>query len=100
MAVRRGYLEFVIGEKFSSQSASRLKRTSDRGKPLQLTVATRKNLSFIVVVLFLFLFRIGFGLCSEFWFEDERQVYLIGLKHFTTHAWPYFGPDVTNQIQI
>jgi hypothetical protein len=41
-----------------------------------------------------------FGLCSEFWFEDERQVYLIGLKHFTTHAWPYFGPDVTNQIQI
>jgi hypothetical protein len=65
-----------------------------------LTGATRKNLSFIVVVLFLFLFRLAFGLCSEFWFEDERQVYLIGLKHFTTHAWPYFGPDVTNQIQI
>src|SRR4030095_8549861 len=67
---------------------------------LEIAGATRKNLSFIVVVLFLFLFRLAFGLCSEFWFEDERQVYLIGLKHFTTHAWPYFGPDVTNQIQI
>jgi hypothetical protein len=43
---------------------------------------------------------LAFGLTSEFWFEDERQIYLIGLKHFATHAWPYFGPDVTNQIQI
>jgi hypothetical protein len=48
----------------------------------------------------LFVFRLAYGLTSEFWFEDERQVYLIGLKHFATHAWPYFGPDVTNQIQI
>src|SRR6476660_788517 len=96
MALRRGHLEFV--NLVLSQQDS--KRISNRDKPLQLTGATRKNLSFIVVVLFLFLFRLAFGLSSEFWFEDERQVYLVGLKHFTTHAWPYFGPDVTNQIQI
>jgi len=31
---------------------------------------------------------------SEFWFADELQVYLLGLKYFTTGLWPYFGPDV------
>jgi hypothetical protein len=47
-----------------------------------------------------FLFRLAFGLCSEFWFEDEKQIYLIGLKFYSTGQWPYFGPDVTNTIQI
>lgn len=47
-----------------------------------------------------FLFRLWFGLCSEFWYEDELQIYLIGLKFFATGAWPYFGPDVTYGIQI
>jgi hypothetical protein len=56
--------------------------------------------SHLIAILFLFLFRLAYGLSSEFWFDDERQIYLIGLKHFTTHSWPYFGPDVTNQIQI
>ncbi|PYS91521.1 MAG: hypothetical protein DMF64_11790 [Acidobacteria bacterium] len=41
-----------------------------------------------------------FGLCSEFWFEDEKQIYLLGLKFYATRAWPYFGPDVTPFIQI
>jgi hypothetical protein len=41
-----------------------------------------------------FLFRLGFGLCSEFWFEDETQIFLLGLRYHSTHAWPYFGPDV------
>jgi len=63
-----------------------------------LIAPTRKT--FALALLVLFLFRLGFGLTSEFWFEDERQVYLIGLKSFATHSWPYFGPDVTNQIQI
>ena len=49
----------------------------------------------------MFLLRLTFGLCSEFWFEDELQIYLLGLKHFTTGAWPYFGPDVVyTQSQI
>jgi len=26
--------------------------------------------------------------------DDERQIYLIGLKYFTTGEWPYLGPDV------
>jgi hypothetical protein len=49
-----------------------------------------------------FLFRLAFGLCLDFWtqVEDEKQIYLIGLKFFTTGAWPYFGPDVTNTIQV
>jgi hypothetical protein len=33
-------------------------------------------------------------LCSEFWFPDELQIYLIGLKSFTTGTWPTYGPDV------
>lgn len=41
-----------------------------------------------------FAFRLGFGLCSEFWFEDETQIFLLGLRFHATHAWPYFGPDV------
>ena len=47
-----------------------------------------------------FLFRLGFGLCSQFWADDERQVYLIGLKFYATGAWPYFGPDVENGVQV
>ena len=48
------------------------------------------------ITLFLtavFSFRLLFGL-HYYWDEDARQVYLIGLKFFTTKAWPYFGPDV------
>jgi hypothetical protein len=48
----------------------------------------------------IFLFRLGFGLCLPFWTDDEKQIYLIGLKFYCTRAWPYFGPDVTNTIQI
>ena len=48
-----------------------------------------------------FVLRLAFGLCSEFWYEDELQIYLIGLKFYTTGAWPYFGPDVVyTQTQI
>jgi hypothetical protein len=48
-----------------------------------------------------FAFRLGFGLCSEFWTSrDNQQIYLLGLKFYTTRWWPYFGPDVTATIQI
>lgn len=47
-----------------------------------------------------FLFRLGFGLCSEIWFIDQQQIYLIGLKYYTTGFWPYFGPDVAPHIQL
>src|SRR2546430_2188028 len=61
---------------------------------------SRKRWLIALLLVAAFLFRLGFGLCSEFWFEDELQVYLIGLKFFSTGAWPYFGPDVAYQIQI
>lgn len=41
-----------------------------------------------------FLFRLAYGLSSSFWTEDERQVYLIGLRSFARNEWPYFGADV------
>ncbi len=41
-----------------------------------------------------FAFRLAFGLTYDFWFEDQTQIFLIGLRHHATGAWPYFGPDV------
>jgi len=41
-----------------------------------------------------FAFRLGFGLLSEFFFEDETQIFLLGLRFHSTGAWPYFGPDI------
>ena len=52
---------------------------------------SKKLFIFVIVAFFI---RLAFGLCSEFWFDDELQIYLIGLKFFTTGHWPYFGPDV------
>jgi hypothetical protein len=46
------------------------------------------------LIILLFLLRLIYGLCAEFWFEDELQIYLIGLKSYTTQTWPFFGPDV------
>jgi hypothetical protein len=41
-----------------------------------------------------FAFRLLFGLSSEFFFEDETQIFLLGLRYHTTSHWPLFGPDV------
>lgn len=49
---------------------------------------------FWLLLFALFLARLAFGLCSEFWFPDELQIYLIGLKSYCLDAWPWFGPDV------
>lgn len=60
-----------------------------------------KKLNFIFFLIVLFAGRLVYGLCSEFWFEDELQIYLIGLKSYTTQTWPYYGPDVVyTQTQI
>ncbi len=42
----------------------------------------------------LFALRVGYGLSMPFWSEDERQVYLIGLRSFARNEWPHFGADV------
>jgi len=49
---------------------------------------------FPLALVALFLFRLGYGLTREFFFEDETQIFLMGLRHFATGIWPYFGPDV------
>lgn len=48
----------------------------------------------VVLIIALCALRIAYGVVSEFWAEDEQQIYLIGLKSFTTDTWPYYGPDV------
>jgi hypothetical protein len=45
-------------------------------------------------LLAVFVFRLGFGLCSDLYTEDETQVYLLGLRFHASHQWPFFGPDV------
>ncbi|HEX8355709.1 MAG TPA: hypothetical protein VF611_22570, partial [Pyrinomonadaceae bacterium] len=59
-----------------------------------------RRLPFYAALAAAFLFRLGYGLCSQFWADDERQVYLIGLKFYSTGAWPYFGPDVAPGVQV
>ncbi len=49
---------------------------------------------FILLFLFLLAFRTAFGLSGNFFAVDELQTYLIGLKWYCTHGWPYFGPDL------
>ncbi len=62
----------------------------------QLAVRTRRSSPawFALGLLALFLFRLAYGLTREFFFEDETQIFLMGLRHFATGIWPYFGPDV------
>ena len=64
---------------------------------------TKKSLFTIGIVsglLFLLAYRIFLGM-SKFSSHDEFQVYLIGLQAFTTHTFPWFGPDVIySQTQI
>jgi hypothetical protein len=61
---------------------------------------SRRKILFALLLACAFLFRLWFGVCSDFWTDDEKQVYLIGLKFYATHAFPYFGPDVTQTIQV
>jgi hypothetical protein len=42
----------------------------------------------------LFAFRLCYGLCYEFFFEDFTQIFLIGLRAYAGGRWPYFGADV------
>jgi len=53
-----------------------------------------KKILYPLIFLFLFAFRLGFGLALPFWPDDQLQAYLVGLKSYTTDTWPYFGPDL------
>jgi hypothetical protein len=57
-------------------------------------------LAWAAVLLAAFAYRLAFGLCAEFLFEDETQIFLIGLRYYAG-AWPHFGADVVwTQSQI
>ena len=55
--------------------------------------------SLIFLILGLFVWRTFYGLSQNFWHEDVIQIYLLGLKYFTTGQWPYFGPDIIHSGQ-
>ncbi|MCX6180858.1 MAG: hypothetical protein NT150_02865 [Bacteroidetes bacterium] len=60
-----------------------------------------KQKYFLLLIFGLFALRIAYGVVSEFWGEDEEQIYLIGLKSYTTQTWPFYGPDIVyTQTQI
>jgi hypothetical protein len=62
-----------------------------------VTTGSSPRKAFVLTALTLagvFAFRLAFGLSSEFFFEDETQIYLIGLRYYATGQWPYFGADV------
>ena len=44
--------------------------------------------------MLMFALRLAYGLNLDFWGDDEKQIYLLGLRWFTTEEWPFFGPDV------
>ena len=54
----------------------------------------RRVLLWGAAIVGFFVFRLLFGLTREFFFEDETQIFLMGLRHYATGAWPYFGADV------
>lgn len=64
--------------------------------PRAARIASRRlsRRTVIVLLLGVFLVRLAFGVTNDFFGEDEFQIYLIGLKFFTTGIWPLYGPDV------
>lgn len=56
---------------------------------------------FLPFLLLLLILRTAYGLVTEIWKPDEMQILLLGLKFYTTHSWPFFGPFVVyNFYQI
>ena len=75
-------------------------RAAKANVPMFLNQRIRRIALFAVLFL-AFLFRLWFGLCSQFQDSDAKQIYLLGLKFYATGAWPYFGPDVIwGEVQI
>ena len=58
------------------------------------TASRRRSLLVAGALVAFFVFRLLYGLSSEFFFEDETQIYLMGLRYYATGEWPYFGADV------
>ena len=78
--------------------------TRGEGLPSHLGATARSPIcpswKFWLLLASLFLFRLGFGLSLSFWSPDELQIYLLGLKFYSTHLWPFFGPDIADTSVI
>ena len=59
-----------------------------------MTVPRRRAITWAAVLVLIFSFRLLYGLTCELFFEDETQIFLLGLRYHATGAWPYFGADV------
>src|SRR5437773_1373639 len=64
--------------------------------PRVITLSTRRQrlALWVVALVAAFAFRLVYGLTRELFFEDETQIFLMGLRYYATGRWPYFGPDV------
>jgi len=71
-----------------------VRRYSALGLSTTSTNTVRRVAIWAPILAALFVFRLLFGLSNEFFFEDETQIFLMGLRYYATGAWPYFGPDV------
>ena len=56
-------------------------------------ISSNRFLFYFFVFLGAFLLRLCYGLCSPFWGADEKQIYLLGLKYYTTGDFPFYGPE-------
>ncbi len=66
-----------------------------------LFVLQHPFLRFGVLFLVAFSARLCYGLSGLFWGTDEKQIYLLGLKYYSTGDFPYYGPDVVyTQTQL
>jgi hypothetical protein len=61
---------------------------------VDLTMVRAHAARWVPILAALFAFRLWFGLSREFFFEDETQIFLMGLRYYATGHWPFFGPDV------
>jgi hypothetical protein len=60
-----------------------------------------KKRFFLLFIFLLLILRTAYGLVTEIWSPDEMQILLLGLKFYTSHDWPFFGPFVVyNFYQI
>ena len=67
-------------------------------KQLSFPTASLDRWQFTLLISFLFLFRLWFGLFSDTWYQI--QIFILGLKYYSTGLWPYFGPSVAENIQL
>ena len=57
------------------------------------------GVAFFTTLLFLLVFRIFFSMSKDIWSDDEKQIYLSGVKFFTSATLSPLGPDVVHTNQ-